>query len=197
MPGSGEVVPMRARPVIGLAIALLLSACSAGGIVTDPATPAHSAAPPVASTLPATSPEASAASELEGVWHTGVVTPDDAMAALQAADLQQAAQPFFEFWKIGRENVFTLRVSRGRWACYVSRDGGLSAEDDSGSYTIDGDLVTIRHSDAGTDTLRWSVDGDTLTISYVSDTFPADIPRGEEVYQRVLYMSSPWTRGLP
>jgi hypothetical protein len=58
-------------------------------------------------------------------------------------------------------------------------------------------LVTIRHSDAGTDTLRWSVDGDTLTISYVSDTFPADFPRGEEVYQRVLYMSSPWTRGVP
>jgi hypothetical protein len=192
---------MRARLVIGLAIALLVSACSAGGIATDPATPvpsgARSAAPSAPSSQPATSPQASAASELEGVWHTGVVTPDDAMAALQAADLQQAAQPFFGFWKIGNENVFTLRVSHGRWACYVSRDGGLPAEDDSGSYTIDGNLVTIRHSDAGTDTLRWSVDGDTLTISYVSDTFPADFPRGEEVYQRVLYMSSPWTRGVP
>ncbi len=185
--------------VIGLAIALLVSACSADGIATDQATPvssrAPSATPSVASPQPATSPEASAASELEGVWHTGV-TPDAAMAALQVADLQQAAQPFFEFWKIGNENDLTLRVSRGHWGCYVSRDGGVSVEEDSGSYTIDGNLVTIRHNDDGADTLRWSVDGDTLTISYVSDTMPSDFPRGEEVFQRVLYMSASWTRGV-
>jgi hypothetical protein len=192
---------MSARLVLGLAMALFVAACSAAEVAPGRATPVPSratSAPPSASIPQApTSPQASSASQLEGVWHTGVVTPDDAMAALQAADLQQNAQPFFDFWKIGNENVFTLRVSRGRWACYVSRDGGLAVEDDSGSYTIDGDLVTIHHSDPGADTLRWSVDGDTLTIAYVSDTFPADIPRGEEVYQRVLYMSSPWTRGLP
>jgi hypothetical protein len=192
---------MVARLVIALAIALLGSGCGGGGSATDQASPVptreRSASPSAPSPRPVTSQEASAATELEGVWHTGIVTPDDAMAALQAADLQQAAQPFFEFWKIGSENVFTLRVSHGRWACYVSRDGGLPVEDDSGPYTIDGDLVTISHSDSGTDTLRWSVEGDTLTISYISDTFPEEIPRGEEVYQRVLYMSSPWTRGVP
>jgi hypothetical protein len=195
------VSPMSARLVLGLAMAVSIAACSAGGTTRGQAAPLPSGVPSAPSSAtsprPATSPLASTASELEGTWHTGVITPDDAMAALQAADLQQAAQPFFDFWKIGNKNVFTLRVSHGRWACYVSRDGGLATEDDSGSYTIDGDLVTIRHSDAGSDTLGWSVAGDTLTISYVSDTFPAEIPQGEEVYQRVLYMSSPWTRGVP
>ena len=51
------------------------------------------------------------------------------------------------------------------------------------------------HGSDGADTFQWSVSGDTLTITYLSDTMPSDIPRGEEIYQRVLYMSSPWTRG--
>ncbi len=131
------------------------------------------------------------------MWHTGVVTPDDAMAALQAAGLQQNAQAFFDFWDIGKENVFTLRIAGGRWACFRSKDGGLAVEEDFGVYSISGNTVSIKHGDDGADTHEWSVDGDTLTITYQSDTFPQDVPNGEETYQTVLYMSSPWTRGAP
>jgi hypothetical protein len=183
---------MSPRAVASFVIGVLLTACSAAG-------PSASAESGAASALPsAAPPQASAASGLEGVWHTGVVTPDDAMAVLQAAGLQQYAQGFFDFWKIGDENVFTLRISGGRWACYWSKDGGLSTEEDSGPYSISGNTVTIRHDDAGgTDTHEWSVDGDTLTLTYLSDTISAPVPHGEEVFQRVLYMSSPWTRGTP
>jgi hypothetical protein len=185
-----------------LLIGVLLAACGAqpaatgrGAQATIAPAPTRAAAEGAPSVRTSESP---AASELEGVWQTGVVTPDDAMAALQAAGLQQYAQGFFDFWKIGNENVFTLRIKGGRWACYRSKDGGLPVEDDSGAYTISGDTVTIQHGDQGADTHRWSVDGDTLTITYLSDTFDApDFPHGEEVYQRVLYMSSPWTRQTP
>lgn len=182
---------MSVRAAIGLIGLMLLAACGAA-ISSVPSVPPS--APP---SVPASAPAATeGASELEGVWHTGVITPDDAIATLQAADLGQYAQGFLSFWKPGDENVFTLRISGGRWALYVSKDGGLAEEDDSGAYTIDGNTVTIRHDD-GTDTHEWSVSGDTLTITYLSDTFSSPIPHGEEIYQRVLYMTSPWTRGTP
>ena len=172
----------------------LLFGCAADDTSDEAAddTAPQSSSPGASSTAGDASQDAQA-SPLEGVWHTGVVTPDDAMASLQAAGLQQYAQGFFDFWKIGKENVFTLRISGGRWACYLAKDGGLSEEEDSGTYAIDGGTVTIQH-DHGTDTHQWSVRGDTLTITYLSDTFTDD-SNEEEVYQRVIYMSAPFTRG--
>ena len=127
---------MRGRAILGLAGLLVLAACGTG-------------APPSASVVPsevAPSGGASEASELEGVWHTGVLTPDDFVASLQAADLGEYAQGFLDFWKPGAENVFSLRISGGVWVFYRSRDGGVAEEEDSGSYTIDGNTVTIRHN---------------------------------------------------
>lgn len=175
---------MRVREVVGLFGLLAVAACGSSGPSVDAAS---SAAVPRASVNP---------SDLEGVWHTGVVTPDDAKVVLQAAGLGEHAEAVFAFLEIGDENVFTLRVSGGRWALYWSKDGGPALETDSGAYTVDGDTVTIRHYE-GTDTHRWSVRGDRLIITYLSDTIAAPVPRGEEAIQRVLYMSSPWTRGAP
>jgi hypothetical protein len=180
---------MRARLAAGLTGLLLLTACSQA---TSPAPSAPSAVPSVIGSAS----EPGDPSQLEGVWHTGVVTPDDAVATLQAAGLGEYAQGFLDFWQPGAENVFTLRISGGRWAFYLSKDGGPAEEVDAGAYSIDGNTVTIRH-DEGTDTHRWSVSGNTLTFEYVSDTIEAPVPHGEEIFQRVLYMSSPWTRGAP
>lgn len=181
---------MRGRVVVSLLGLVVVGACSAPPPATVPPSLTPSAAGSAASAHP------SVASDLEGVWHTGVVTPDDATAALQAAGLGEYTQPFFDFWKIGDENVFTLRVRRGIWDCYWSKDGGLAIDEDYGSYEIRGDTVLVHHWE-GTDKLQWSVSGDTLTIGYVYDTMTGPMPRGEEVYQRVLYMSAPWTRGTP
>lgn len=175
---------MRVREIVGIFGLLALAACGSSG---PPVDAAPSTAAPTASANP---------SDLEGVWHTGVVTPDDAKVVLQAAGLGEHAEALFAFMEIGNENVFTLRVSGGIWALYWSKDGGPALETDSGAYTVDGDTVTIRHYE-GTDTHRWSVRGETLTITYLSDTITGPVPRGEEAMQRVLYMSSPWTRGTP
>ena len=187
---------MRLKATIGFIGMLVLAACGdQGGAATD----RSSAEPSVVSALPSAAPSAAAsvASALEGVWHTKGVTPDDMAAVLQAAGLQEYTQPFLAAEKPGESNVFTLRVSAGRWVFYWSRDGGLELEQDSGAYAIDGDTVTIRHGDQGTDTHRWSVQNDMLTLTYVSDTVGPTQGIPEEVYQRVLYMSSPWTRGAP
>jgi hypothetical protein len=186
---------MRPKVTTGFIGLLVLAACGGQGTATDQ----PSADPSVMSAQPSAAASAapSVASALEGVWHTELVTPDDMAAVLQVAGLQEYTQPFLAAEEPGESNVFTLRVSAGRWVFYWSRDGGLQLEQDSGAYTIDGDTVTIRHDDQGSDTHRWSVDGDTLTLTYVSDTFPSTQGIPEEVYQRVLYMSSPWARGAP
>jgi len=177
------------RP-LPLLLVLLLSACSSAATGPSPSVEPSV----VASAAPVSSPAASA---LEGVWHTGVVTQDDMRAVLHDAGFPEAVQPFFAFWKPAESNVFTLRISGGQWACYWSKDGGVAVDEDSGRYTISGDTVSITHNDEGTDVRRWSVNGDTLTIAYVSDTFDSPVPHGEEIFQRVLYMSSSWTRGAP
>lgn len=178
---------MRSEAILGLVALLALAGCGTGVAGTPSGTPS-------AVVTGSAAPDPSA---LEGVWHTGTLTPDDFVATLQAADLGQYAQGFLAFWKPGTENVFSLRIIGGFWAFYRARDGGIAEGEDSGPYTIDGNTVTIRHDDGGTDTLRWSVSGDTLTITYLSDTFESEVPHGEEIFQRVIYMSSPWTRGKP
>ena len=135
-------------------------------------------------------------SPLEEVWHTDLVTPDMVRAALQAAGgLQQWQQAFVA--GMPDESVFTLRILNGRWVEYWSKDGGPYEENDSGPYAITGDEVTISHSDPGSDTFKWSVDGDTLTLKFVSDTFPAGGGIPERVYQTGFYESAPWLRGQP
>lgn len=180
------------EPALHIAgLLVVLSACSSAA-TAPPSSPEASVVPTAAS---ASSPGASA---LEGVWHTAVVTQEDMRAVLHDAGLPEAVQPFFAFWKPGQSNVFTLRISGGKWACYWSKDGETAVIEDEGSYAIRGDTVSIVHDDVeGSDVLRWAVHGDKLTITYLSDTIGGPVPHGEEVYQRVLYMSSAWMRGAP
>ena len=60
-------------------------------------------------------------------------------------------------------------------------------------YKIDGDTVTFDHSD-GSDTHRWTVDGDTLSLEFVKGTMPPYEGIPDEVYQRALYMTETFTR---
>jgi len=187
---------MRTRLAIGAVAMLIMTGCAsqtASSVMPSSVAPVVTEAPSTAlSSAPASAP--SAASALEGVWHTGVVTPDDAQATLQAAGLQQWTQPFLANSGFADSNVFTLRILGGRWVQYWSKNGGTDEDNDDGAYSISADTVTISHGSLGSDTYRWSVQGDTLTLTFLSDTFaPTDgIP--EEVFQRAFY-SAPFTRG--
>ncbi len=178
---------MRAHVPILAVVALLAAGCASG---------AASTASPTPTTAPVASASTATTTALETVWHTSVVTQDDMRAALQAAGLQEWIQPFLS-QVAGQQNVFTLRVLGGRWVQYWSKDGGSAAENDSGPYTITGDHVTVSHDDGGSDTYRWAVTGDTLTVTFLSDTFPPGEGIPERVYQTAFYMSSPFLRGAP
>jgi hypothetical protein len=196
--GGTEISPMSVRVPILAAVAVLVAGCGSGAAPS--ATPtAATVTPSAAPTAPAVTANATptaTTTALETVWHTNLVTQDDMRAALQAAGLQEWIQPFLSR-VAAQQNVFTLRVLNGRWVQYWSKDGGPAEENDSGPYTITGDQVTVSHDDGGSDTYRWAVDGDTLTVTFLTDTFPPADGIPERVYQTAFYMASSWLRGAP
>jgi hypothetical protein len=53
--------------------------------------------------------------------------------------------------------------------------------------------VVFHHSD-GSNTYRWAVDGDTLSLAFVRSTLPGYQGIPDEVFQRALYMTEPFTK---
>ena len=55
------------------------------------------------------------------------------------------------------------------------------------------DQLVVRY-DGYSNTYRWSVDGDYLTLRWQKTTFPPHIGIPEEVFQRALYMTARFKR---
>ena len=60
-------------------------------------------------------------------------------------------------------------------------------------YEQDGTRVVASY-DGDSNTYRWSVDGDYLTLTWQKTTFPRHIGIPEEVFQRALYMTARFKR---
>ena len=92
------------------------------------------------------------------------------------------------------DTVLTLTIEDGTWDLYGKSGGGQPAPIDyDAEYEIDGDTVVFHHSD-GSNTYRWQVDHDTLTLHFVQSTLPGYRGIPDEVFQRALYMTEAFTR---
>jgi hypothetical protein len=58
---------------------------------------------------------------------------------------------------------------------------------------VEGDEVVVNHSD-GSNTFRWSVNGDVLMLTWLETTFASDTGVPEEAFQRALYMTAEFRR---
>ena len=66
----------------------------------------------------------------------------------------------------------TLTIEDGAWDLYGKSGGGQPLPIDyDAEYEIDGDTVVFHHSD-GSNTYRWQLDHDTLTLPFVQSTLP-------------------------
>ena len=131
---------------------------------------------------------------LEGIWRTAPISPADAEATLRQHDLEQYIQQFGDVTPVSEEMVLILDIHDGEWDLYGMPNGGARQEIDyDADYTVDGDEVAVAYF-AGTNTFRWSINGDMLTLEWVATTLPdyQNIP--EEVFQRVLYMMETFER---
>lgn len=137
--------------------------------------------------------EAPAESALEGTWRTGSVSPRDAEATLRQQGLGRYVEDFRANAPFSTDTVLVLSIEGGQWNLYGESDGKSEPIDYDAEYTIDGDTVTFEHSD-GTNTHRWTVEGDTLKFEFVNGTMPPYEGIPDEVFQRALYMTEPFTR---
>ncbi len=179
------------RPPITLAavgVAMLLVGCGSddetgsGTSSKDPATTATETA------------AADAASPLEGSWQTGPISPRDVDATLRRAGLAEWTERFRPLTPIPASTTLILDLHNGEWDLYGKpRSGPREEIDYDAEYVVKGDRVEKTHA-TGVTTYRWSVDGDTLTLEWLSTTEPPIEGIPDEVFGRALYMTQPFMR---
>ena len=157
---------------------VLLAGCGSNG-ETSPDEP--SASPP------------KAASPLEGTWRTEPISLSDAEATLRKHGLGKFIKKFSTDPPFQGDTVLILDV-KDEWDLYGESEGGPRQEIDyDAEYLVKGDTVKVTHS-TGSTTHRWSVDGDRLTLEWLSTTQPPYNGVPDEVYQRALYMTAEFTK---
>ncbi len=165
--------------VVALTAAMLLAGCS-----TAPTEEAGTAATVESPTAPA----------LEGVWQAGPVSLEETQATVRRSGLGRWVDEYSANAPFRRDTVLTLTIENGAWDLYGAAAGGQPKPIDyDAEYEIDGDTVVFHHSD-GSNTYRWSIVGDTLTVEFVDSTLPGYRGIPEEVFQRALYMTEDFTR---
>ena len=196
-PTHKQVGPCRRRAtrqlVAATAISILLVGCGSEDSTPTPASPGGGASTSATSEVPATS-HTPAVSPLEGSWKTGPITLKETEATLRRHALDRWVKNYRANAPFSGDTVLMLTVENGAWDLYGKSGGGQPQPIDyDAEYEIDGDTVVFHHSD-GSNTYRWQVDHDTLTLHFVRSTLPAYRGIPDEVFQRALYMTQPFTR---
>ena len=178
---------MHRMTVAVMSLAVLVAGCSSGGGSEDEASPS---APSEISASPTASADQTSA--LEGTWRTGDISEADIETALRKADLGQWVKPLRALPANDppvASNVFILEIHAGTWDLYWEPDGGTAEQlDFDASYKVNGDMVVASH-EGDSNTYRWSVDGKTLTLSWVDTTYGSHKGIPEEVFQTAFYMA--------
>lgn len=182
------------RPlVVAVATSILLVGCGSDDSTPATAPPDDGAGSSAASAVPATS-EAPVVSPLEGTWRAGPVSLKETETTLRRDGLGRWVKEYRANAPFLADSVLTLTVEDGAWDLYGKSAGGQSLPIDyDAEYEIEGNAVTFHHSD-GSNTYRWKVDHDTLTLHLVESTMPAYRGIPDEVFQRALYMTKAFTR---
>jgi hypothetical protein len=166
----------RAVVVLVASISMLLVGCGSEDRASTPA-----------------APEAPVESPLEGTWRTGPVSVRDAEATLRRHGLAEWIEDFRRTPPFSGVMVLDLSIDDGQWNLYGESRGRREPIDYDAEYEIDGDTVVFHHSDGST-TYRWSVAGEALSLAFVRSTMPHYRGVPDEVFQRALYMTEPFTR---
>jgi len=174
------------------AASMLMAGCASEDSPPTTALPDGGASSSATSEAPTTS-EAPAASPLEGSWRAGPVSLEETEATLRRHGLDRWVDDYRANAPFSADTVLVLTVEDGAWDLYGKSGGGqLEPIDYDAEYEIDGDTVVFHHSD-GSNTYRWRVDDNTLTLHFVQSTMPSYRGIPDEVFQRALYMTETFT----
>lgn len=133
---------------------------------------------------------ASKVSPLDGKWRTAVITKQDVRSFLAEIRLSEAADVVAAEYP----QIFTFSVNAGQYGTVSARVAGGTAEGvDSGVIEVDGNRLILIAEGGGQVVYTWTLDGDTLQLTYVSDTFPDVGGIADEAFGRAIYEASPMT----
>ena len=182
--GAERMVDTPRKAIVAMGLSVLLAGC--GSDEVTPTASTQDPQPPASATpsLPET------VSELEGTWQTDPVSQRDAEATLRQHGLGKWIEQFRPLSPVASDTVLTLVIEDGGWDLYGQPEGGPRSEIDyDAEYSLDGNQITVIHGD-GTRTLRWAVDGDTLTLDSLNTTLGPTGAIPDEVFQVALYMTA-------
>ena len=130
---------------------------------------------------------------LIGTWRTEPITPADTEATLTSNGLDEWVDEFAPISPVAASPSLVLEIGDGWVLSTESADGALLPIDYDATYEVAGDEVTVLHTE-GSNTYRWAVEGDVLTLEWLSTTLPDFQGVPEEVFQRALYQTAEFTR---
>jgi hypothetical protein len=147
-----------------------------------------------ASTPPAT--ETTGATPIDGTWSAPQVTRREASAAIKAEGFETADfLAFFDELGASRSLDLTLKFQDGAFTLLIGADGAVPGVEDLGNYTVEDDTLTYSYtSGGGTSTLRWTVEGDRLTLELLEDDQGLFQGRPAAIWVTGLYTSQPFER---
>jgi hypothetical protein len=179
------------KTLIAVATTVALAACSGGD-----ESPVRGETD--ASTPPAT--ETTGATPIDGTWSAPQVTNREASAAIKAEGFETADfLAFFDEVGASRSFDLTLKFQDGAFTLLLGADGAVPGLIDLGNYTVEDGTLTYSYtsgcgSDCGTSTLRWTVEGDRLTLELLEDDQGLTLGRPSAIWVTGLYTSQPFER---
>lgn len=183
-----NIVAKRGIVLVVVALVALAAGCGDDGEQSSaPSTTASAGTSTTTTGAPAEDPA------LVGTWRAGPITPAQAEATLTSNGLDEWIDDFAPISPLTTNPALVLEVGDGWDLSIEGADGALLPVDYDASYEVAGDEVTVIHSE-GSNTLRWVVEGDVLTLEWLSTTLPGFQGVPEEVFQRALYQTAEFTR---
>jgi hypothetical protein len=184
---DGRIVRALRMLVAAVGVLALLAGCGSDAGAPTASSPEEPS--PTASESPSPEPE----SPLEGTWRTRPVSPGDTDASLREYGLAKWIKRFRPLTPFKDDTVLIL-VIEDEWDLYGKTKGEPRVEIDyDAEYFVNDKKVVVRHSN-GSRTLRWSVDGDTLTLESLKTSLPPYKGVPDEVFQIALYATGDFKR---
>jgi hypothetical protein len=179
------------RVVSAVVIGLVMALAACGSDDDDSEKTATSTATTEATTTSA--PEDATA--LEGTWRTDPITVTDMEGTLSKAGLGKHFARFEQNAPISDDPTALILDVGDDWDLYgQARSEPRTKIDFDAQFEVRGDTVVVTHSTGTSNTLRWSVRGDVLELTWLKGTAPRFRGIPDEAYQRALYMTADFHR---
>ena len=131
-----------------------------------------------------------------GTWRTDPITVADMVKTLRKAGLADSIPGFKRNAPVSdAPTELVLEIGDdGTWDLHGQPEGGSREEIDyDAQYQVQGDTVVVSH-EGESNTHRWSVSDDVLSLSWIKTTYGPHKGIPEEVFQRALYETAEFHR---